>query len=49
MDTFDLLVVFKDGSDVVVKCVKNYWIIDEKNLLKVEKNGLYHFFLIGEK
>ncbi len=44
MDTFDLLVVFKDGSEVVVRCVNNYWIIDEENLLKVEKNGWYQFF-----
>ena len=44
MDTFDLLVVFKDDSEIVVNCVKNYWIIDEGNLLKVEKNGHLQLF-----
>ena len=44
MDTFDLLVVFKDGSELIVKDVNNYWIIYEENLLKVEKNGRYQIF-----
>lgn len=44
MNTFDLLVVFKDGSEIVVKGVNNYLLHPEKNILKVEKNGYFQIF-----
>ena len=44
MDTFDLLVVFKDGSEMVIDNVSHYLINPEKNILKVEKNDYFQFF-----
>ena len=44
MGTFDLLVVFKDGLEIVVKGVNHYLLYPEKNILKVEKNGYFQIF-----
>ena len=44
MDTFDLLVVFKDGSEMVIEGVSNYLIDPDKNILKVVKNDHFQFF-----
>ena len=44
MDTFDLLVVFKNDSETVIDGVKNYLLKSDKNILNVEKNGYQLFF-----
>ena len=43
MDTFDLLVVFKDGQEMIIKGVENYEIIELDTLL-VKKAGYASFF-----
>ena len=42
MDTFDLLVVFKDGSEVVIKGVWDYEI--KKDILSVKNGGYASLF-----
>ena len=42
MDTFDLLVVFKDGSEVVIEGVCNYEI--QIDILSVKKGEYASFF-----
>ena len=44
MDTFDLLVVFKDGSEIVIEGATNYWIKYGENSLVVGKNDRHQFF-----
>ncbi len=45
MDTFDLLVVFKDGSEMVIEDVSDYFFMNpDENILRVETNDGYQFF-----
>ncbi len=46
MDTFDLLVVFKDGSEVVVKNITNYELHADMGTVRFEvmKNSFCQFF-----
>ena len=49
MDIFDLLVVFKDGSEMVIEGVSDYGLRDygikkDENVLRVTKNDWHQFF-----